>query len=131
MAVYAGFHCVTGWSRLGNLWEGVSARTIADLAEVRPEARFVVVRDTHGFITDLPLADLLAEDVLLATHHDGQPLSAEHGGPVRLVVPRLYAWKSCKWIERIEFVADNRPGFWESRGYHDRGDPWREERYRR
>ena len=86
-----------------------------------------VIHGAHGFTTNLALAD----DVLLATHHDGQPLTAEHGGPVRLIVSRLYAWKSCQWIEEIEFVTGNRPGFWESRGYHDRGDPWKEERYRR
>lgn len=131
VTVLSDFHCVTGWTRLDNLWEGVSTRTIMDLVEVLPEARHVVIHGAHGFATNLSLTDLLAEDVLLATHHDGRPLTAEHGGPVRLVVPRLYAWKSCKWIEGIDCVAESRPGFWESRGYHDRGDPWQEERYRR
>lgn len=131
VSVHADFHCVTGWSLLDNHWEGVSAAVIVDLVEMLPEAHYVVIHGAHGFTTNLSLADLLADDVLLATHHNGEPLSAEHGGPVRLVVPRLYAWKSCKWIEGIEFVAHDRPGFWESRGYHDRGDPWKEERYRR
>jgi DMSO/TMAO reductase YedYZ molybdopterin-dependent catalytic subunit len=124
-------HCVTRWSRLGNLWEGVSTRELLARAGVKPAARFVVCHAyDHGWTTNLPLEHFLAEDALLADAHDGRPITAEHGGPVRGMVPRLYAWKSAKWIKAIELVAANRPGFWEERGYHLRGDPWEEERYR-
>ncbi|MCS7314341.1 MAG: sulfite oxidase-like oxidoreductase [Bryobacteraceae bacterium] len=129
--VYADFHCVTGWSRLGNLWEGVSTRELlARCGGARPEARFVLVHAwDRGWTTNLPLEEFLAEDVLIATHHDGRPLTLEHGGPARLVVPRLYAWKSAKWVARIELMERDRAGFWESHGYHMRGNPWKEERY--
>lgn len=129
--VFADMHCVTRWSRLGNVWEGVAAREILRRAEALAEARFVVVHGyDHGFTTNLPLAAFDAEDVLLADTHDGQPISLEHGGPMRLVVPRLYAWKSAKWVKRIELVSEDEPGFWERAGYHDVGDPWKEERFR-
>lgn len=128
--VFADMHCVTRWSRLGNLWEGVSTRELLAGARPRPEARYVVA---HGhdfaFTTNLPLTAFLAEDALLADRHDGQPIPLEHGGPLRLVVPRLYAWKSAKWVSAIELVAEDRPGFWERAGYHPLGDPWREERF--
>lgn len=129
--VYSDFHCVTRWSRLGNLWEGVSTReVVARAGGVRPEARFAFVHGyDRGWTTNLPLADFLAEDALIATHHDGEPLSAEHGGPARLIVPRLYAWKSAKWIAGVEFLEEDQPGFWEKNGYHMRGDPWSQERY--
>jgi DMSO/TMAO reductase YedYZ molybdopterin-dependent catalytic subunit len=129
--VFADFHCVTRWSRLGNLWEGVSTRELLGRAGVKPSARFVICHAyDHGWTTNLPLAHFLAEDALLADLHDGQPITAEHGGPVRGMVPQLYAWKSAKWIKAIELVANDRPGYWEERGYHLRGDPWTEERYR-
>jgi DMSO/TMAO reductase YedYZ molybdopterin-dependent catalytic subunit len=129
--VFADLHCVTRWSRLGNVWEGVSTRELLGRAGVKPAARFVVCHAyDNGWTTDLPLAHFLAEDALLADTHDGQPITADHGGPVRGMVPQLYAWKSAKWIKAIELVAADRPGFWEERGYHLRGDPWREERYR-
>lgn len=129
--VFADMHCVTRWSRLGNVWGGVSTREILRRAEALPEARFVVVHGyDHGFTTNLPLEAFAASDVLLADTHDGQPISLEHGGPLRLVVPRLYAWKSAKWVKRIELVSDDEPGFWERAGYHDVGDPWKEERFR-
>ena len=129
--VFADFHCVTRWSRLGNLWEGVSTRDLIELAGgVRPQARFVMAYGyDRGFSTNLPLADFLAEDALVAIRHDGEPISAEHGGPARLIVPRLYAWKSAKWLAAIELVEEDRPGFWEANGYHMRGDPWQQERY--
>lgn len=128
--VFADFHCVTQWSRLGNLWEGVSARHLMELAGVRPEARFVIPGGYDGgWTTNLPLADLLDEDVLLADTHDGEPLDPDHGGPVRLMVPRLYAWKSAKWLKSLELVADDRPGYWERGGYHMYGDPWTEQRF--
>jgi DMSO/TMAO reductase YedYZ molybdopterin-dependent catalytic subunit len=129
--VFADLHCVTRWSRLGNLWEGVAARELLGRAGVRPSARFVVCHaHDQGWTTNLPLEDFLSEDALLADTHDGQPLTAEHGGPVRGMVPQLYAWKSAKWIKAIELIAADRPGYWEERGYHLRGDPWAEERYR-
>ncbi len=127
--VFADFHCVTRWSRLGNLWEGVATREIARQVRPRPEAAYVVVYAVDGWSTNLPLEYFCAEDSLFAWKHDQEPLSAEHGGPVRLVVPRLYAWKSAKWVTAVEFVEHDRPGFWERLGYHMRGDPWREERY--
>jgi DMSO/TMAO reductase YedYZ molybdopterin-dependent catalytic subunit len=129
--VFADFHCVTRWSRLGNLWEGVSTRELlARAGGPRPEARFVVAYGyDRGWTTNLPLADFLAEDALVALAHDGQPLDALHGGPARLVVPRLYAWKSAKWIAGVALLDADRPGFWEANGYHMHGDPWTEERF--
>jgi DMSO/TMAO reductase YedYZ molybdopterin-dependent catalytic subunit len=129
--VFADFHCVTRWSRLGNLWEGVTTRELVQLAGgARPEARFVMVRGyDDGWTTNLPIDDFLAEDALVAILHDGEPLTLEHGGPARLIVPRLYAWKSAKWVAGVELMAQDKPGFWEANGYHMRGDPWGEERY--
>lgn len=127
--VFSDFHCVTRWSRLGNLWEGVSTREIARRVRPLPDARYVMVCAVDGWSTNIPVEYFLAEDSLLAIAHDGEPLSDEHGGPVRLVVPRLYAWKSAKWVSAIEFRDQDAPGFWERLGYHMRGDPWKEERY--
>lgn len=129
--VFADFHCVTRWSRLGNLWEGVATRELVTRAGgVRPGARYVLVQGyDDGWTTNLPLADFLAEDALVAFLHDGEPISEEHGGPARLIVPRLYAWKSAKWVAGVELRAEDRPGFWEANGYHMRGDPWNEERH--
>lgn len=129
--VFSDFHCVTRWSRLGNVWEGVSTRELlARAGGPLPEAAFVLA---HGyddeFTTNLPLADFLAEDALVAVTHDGAPLSLDHGGPARLIVPRLYAWKSAKWLASIELLSRDRAGFWESNGYHMKGDPWQEQRY--
>ncbi len=128
--VFADFHCVTRWSRLGNLWEGVSTRALLEMAGIRPEARYVVLHGAdNGWTTNLPLADFLAEDALLADLHDGAPISPDHGGPVRGMVPQLYAWKSAKWLIGIELTARDQPGFWERGGYHNHGDPWTEERF--
>jgi DMSO/TMAO reductase YedYZ molybdopterin-dependent catalytic subunit len=129
--VFADFHCVTRWSRLGNLWEGVSTRELLERAGgARPDAHFVLIHGfDDGWTTNLPLADFAAEDALVALLHDGEPISMEHGGPARLIVPRLYAWKSAKWVAGVELLANDRPGFWEANGYHMRGDPWAEERY--
>jgi DMSO/TMAO reductase YedYZ molybdopterin-dependent catalytic subunit len=129
--VFADFHCVTRWSRLGNLWEGVSVRELVDRAGgLLPNARFVVVYAyDYGWTTNLPVGSLLAEDALVALTHDGEPLSTQHGGPARLMVPQLYAWKSAKWLAGIEFRESDRAGFWEQNGYHMRGDPWKEERF--
>ncbi len=122
-------HCVTTWSRYDNAWEGVSTRTLLDAVRPLPSASFVVLHSQDGYVTNLPLADFAAADALLAHSWEGKPLTIEHGGPVRLVAPHLYLWKSAKWLQRIEFVTADRPGFWETRGYHDRGDPWAEQRY--
>lgn len=123
--VFSDFHCVTRWSRLGNVWEGVSVREILGRAGVNPDAKFALpVGYDNGWTTNLPLEFFLAEDALFADLHDGESISADHGGPVRLVVPQLYAWKSAKWVKAVELAAVDRPGLWEQGGYHDRGDPW-------
>jgi DMSO/TMAO reductase YedYZ molybdopterin-dependent catalytic subunit len=129
--VFSDFHCVTRWSRLGNLWEGVSTRELVRLAGgVRPNAHYAIVYGyDRGFTTNLPLEDFLAEDALVAILHDGESISTEHGGPARLIVPKLYAWKSAKWVAGVELVEKDRAGFWEANGYHMRGDPWKQERY--
>lgn len=129
--VFADFHCVTRWSRLGNLWSGVSTRTLVEAAGgLLPDARFVVACGYDmGWSTNLPLQEFLAEDSLVAVAHDGEPLSPEHGGPARLIIPGLYAWKSAKWLSALEFTDADRPGFWERNGYHNHGDPWNEERF--
>jgi DMSO/TMAO reductase YedYZ molybdopterin-dependent catalytic subunit len=129
--VFGDFHCVTRWSRLGNLWQGVSTRELIRRAGgARPEAHYAMVHGyDQGWSTNLPLEHFLAEDALVAILHDGESISTEHGGPARLVVPRLYAWKSAKWVAGVELVEQDRPGFWEANGYHMRGDPWTEERY--
>ncbi|MBB5048586.1 DMSO/TMAO reductase YedYZ molybdopterin-dependent catalytic subunit [Rhodopseudomonas rhenobacensis] len=122
-------HCVTTWSRYDNQWQGLATREL--LAACRPHAdvRHVLLHSYDGYTTNLSLEDFAAEDALLAHAWSGAPLTAEHGGPVRLVVPQLYFWKSAKWIQSIEFVAADAPGYWEVRGYHNRGDPWLEQRY--
>jgi len=134
--VFADFHCVTHWSRLGNTWEGVSTRKLLELAGgAREGAEYVLVRGyDEGFTTNLALADFLAADLpfgdaLVAFLHDGEPLSEEHGWPARLIVPRLYAWKSAKWVAGVELMARDKAGFWERNGYHMHGDPWKEERF--
>jgi len=128
--VLADFHCVTRWSQLDNLWEGVATREIAKHVEITPEANFVLVRGyDNDWTTNMPLEAFLAEDALLADKRNGEPLSIEHGGPLRLIIPRLYAWKSAKWIRAIEFLREDEAGFWEREGYHMNGDPWREERF--
>jgi DMSO/TMAO reductase YedYZ molybdopterin-dependent catalytic subunit len=131
--VRADMHCVTRWSKLENLWEGVSTRTVLAQVRVLPAARYVMVHSEHGFATNLPLGDFLGEDCLFAWKHDGGDLEPDHGYPLRLVVPRLYAWKSAKWVRGIELMERDRPGFWEEwahGGYHMRGDPWAEQRFR-
>lgn len=129
--VFADFHCVTRWSRLGNLWEGVSTKEIASRVGASPEAKFVFVYGhDYGWTTNLPIEHFLSDDALVAFTHDGEPLSAEHGGPARLIIPQLYAWKSAKWVAGLEFRETDKAGFWEDGGYHMRGDPWLEERFR-
>ena len=122
-------HCVTTWSRYDNRWEGVSTRDLLDLVMPTAEAHHVLLTSYDGYTTNLPLADFAAEYAILATAWEGQPLTGEHGGPMRLVVPHLYFWKSAKWLNRIELIGADRAGFWEKNGYHMYGDPWREQRY--
>jgi DMSO/TMAO reductase YedYZ molybdopterin-dependent catalytic subunit len=122
-------HCVTQWSRHDNRWQGVLARELIGLARPKEEARFVSFTSYDGYTTNLPLAALLEDEVLFAHSWEGAPITRQHGGPVRLVLPKLYFWKSPKWVTRIELLREDRPGFWEVRGYHNNGDPWKEERY--
>ena len=122
-------HCVTTWSRFDNEWQGVATRDLLAMVQPKPEARFVVLHSYDGYTTNLPLDDFAAEDAIIAHSWQGQPLPVQHGGPVRLVVPHLYFWKSAKWLQRIEVLTGDQPGYWEERGYHDRGDPWTEQRY--
>lgn len=127
--VLSDIHCVTGWSKLDNIWEGVSSGEIRKLANMLPEAKFVMIHSAGGFTTNLSVEDFFEKDVVFALRHNGEPLTPEHGYPVRLVVPRLYFWKSAKWVEGVEFMEKEEFGFWETHGYHRRGDPWTEERY--
>ena len=127
---YSGdIHCVTTWSKFDVVFAGVSVDTLLAAAEPQPEAAFVMAHSSTGYTTNLPLADVTGGKAWVVWEFDGKPLTAEHGGPVRLLVPHLYFWKSAKWISRLELTATDRPGFWERNGYHDRGDPWREQRY--
>jgi len=122
-------HCVTQWSRFDNRWRGVAAQTILDLVRPKAEAAHVVFHSYDGYTTNVKLPVFAEANVLLAHSWEGQPIPREHGGPVRVVIPDWYFWKSAKWVNRIEFLAADRPGFWETRGYHNDGDPWKEERY--
>lgn len=127
--VDAAFHCVTQWSRLENTWEGVAFNEVMRLVQPKPEAAFAMVHCYGGYTANLPLSVLTDEDVLFAYRHDGEPLPPEHGGPLRLVVPKRYGWKSAKWVNGLELLAEDAPGFWELRGYNMSGDPWKEERF--
>src|SRR5579871_2348943 len=122
-------HCVTSWTKLDMTWEGVPFRAIVERARVRPEAKFVVMECEQGFTTSLPLDALMDDDVLVAHRANGAPLPPEHGGPVRMLVPRRYFYKSAKWLRGLKFVPEDEPGFWEVRGYSNVADPWREMRY--
>jgi len=122
-------HCVTRWSRLDNRFEGVHIREIMTRVRLKPEAAYVMIHADPDYTTNLPVADLVDDDVLLALKHDGDDLTPDHGGPLRLVVPKLYFWKSAKWLRAFEFLDVNPPGFWELNGYHMHADPWQEERY--
>lgn len=123
------FHCVTRWSRFDNEWDGVAFKDVLKLVQVKPEAEFVLVHAEQGYTANVPLADLNRDDVLFATHHDGQPLSPDHGYPLRLIVPHLYGWKSVKWVRGLEFLDRDAPGFWEQNGYHMYGDAFKEQRF--
>jgi DMSO/TMAO reductase YedYZ molybdopterin-dependent catalytic subunit len=120
-------HCVTKWSKLGTTWRGVTLDTF--LENVETAADYVMAHSYGGYTTNLPLEDLLDGQALVAFEYDGEPISAPHGGPVRLLVPHLYLWKSAKWLRGLTMMLEDSPGFWESAGYHDYGDPWREQRY--
>jgi DMSO/TMAO reductase YedYZ molybdopterin-dependent catalytic subunit len=122
-------HCVTTWSRYDNTWKGVSTRDLLDRVMPKEEAHYVMLTSYDGYTTNLPLEDFAAEDAILATAWEGEPLTRDHGGPMRLVVPHLYFWKSAKWLNRIELIGRDQAGFWERNGYHMLGDPWREQRY--
>jgi len=123
------FHCVTRWSRFDNRWKGVAFRELLQRTQPKSSAAYVLVHAEQGYTANIPLTDLDYEEVILATHHDGEPLSAEHGFPLRLIVPHLYAWKSVKWVRACEFLDHDQAGFWEQNGYHMYGDPWKEQRF--
>jgi DMSO/TMAO reductase YedYZ molybdopterin-dependent catalytic subunit len=125
----ADVHCVTGWSMLGGLWKGVQISLLAEKAGLRPEARHVIVEAAHGYTANVPLKEAFAANALVTYRLDGKPFPRQHGAPVRGLVPDLYFWKSAKWITGLRFVRDDKPGFWEVRGYHNHADPWKEERY--
>ena len=127
--VQADMHCVTTWSRLDQKWEGIPFAKIVELAKPTAEAKFVIAHCEYGFTANVPIEYCLRDDCLIALRANGEPLTPEHGSPARLVIPPLYAWKSAKWLRGIEFSAVDKPGFWERNGYHNRGDPWKEERY--
>jgi len=122
-------HCVTRWSRFDNRWQGVAVKHVLGEAGVRPEARFAIAHAEQGFTANLPLQELLRDDVLLALKHDGEDLTPEHGWPLRLVAPSRYFWKSAKWIRGLEFLDHDQLGFWERYGYNNDADPWKEERF--
>jgi DMSO/TMAO reductase YedYZ molybdopterin-dependent catalytic subunit len=123
------FHCVTRWSRFDNVWEGVAFREVLSRVKLSSGVSHVLVHAEQGYTANVPLADLDRDEVLFATHHDGKPLPVDHGFPLRLIVPHLYAWKSVKWVRAIEFLDHDAPGFWEQNGYHMYGDPWKEQRF--
>ena len=129
VTIDAEFHCVTQWSKLENTWEGVLFTEVMKLIKPRPEAKYVMAHCYGGYSTNVALDVLIDDDVLFAYNHDGEPLSADHGGPLRLVIPKRYGWKSAKWVNGLEFMEQDAPGFWEVRGYHMNGDPWKEERF--
>lgn len=127
--IKADIHCVTSWTRLDSQWQGVLLADLLMCVKINENVAHVLLHSDDGYTVNLRLSDLYESQSMLAHQFDGEPLSAEHGGPYRLVIPTLYFWKSPKWLTRIEFLEEKIPGFWEQRGYHDIGDPWREERY--
>jgi DMSO/TMAO reductase YedYZ molybdopterin-dependent catalytic subunit len=126
---FGDIHCVTSWSKLDTTFGGLAVDELLAIARPRAEAAYVMAHSSTGYTTNLPLADVTGGKAWLAWEYDGRPLPVDHGGPVRLLVPHLYFWKSAKWVSRLELMAEDRPGFWEQNGYHDRGDPWLEQRY--
>ena len=128
VTVTADFHCVTQWSSLNNTWEGVQVADLVSLAVAKPEANFIMAHCFGGYTTNLPL-DLVLEEGLVVHRQNGEELGLDHGWPTRLIVPSRYAWKSAKWVNGIELMAEDAPGFWEQRGYNNNADPWKEERF--
>jgi len=128
-AFMSDIHCVTRWSRYDNFWQGVASCELIALVRPKAEARHVIFHAHDGYTTNVSLEVFSGAEVLLAHSWEGSPLARSHGGPVRVVIPRFYFWKSAKWVRRVEFSRDDKPGFWEVRGYHNVGDPWKEERY--
>jgi DMSO/TMAO reductase YedYZ molybdopterin-dependent catalytic subunit len=127
--IVSDIHCVTAWSLYDNRWQGVTSRALLDLVKPKANARHIVFHSYDGYTTNVK-RDVFAEpDVLLAHRWNGLPIAREHGGPVRVVIPKRYFWKSAKWVTRIVFHEEDKPGFWETRGYHNEGDPWKEQRY--
>jgi len=122
-------HCVTTWSRYDNVWEGVTGQHFLAVVNPKPEAKFMVFHSHDGYTTNIPIQAFAEPDVILAHRWNGQPISRQHGGPVRPIIPKLYLWKSAKWVKHITFLDKDAPGFWEVRGYHNDADPWKEERY--
>jgi len=122
-------HCVTRWSKLDTTWGGVSLSHLAEVAQLKPAARFVVFHSEYGFTSNVPLEVALDPQAMVAWNYDGKPLEPDHGYPLRAIVPGRYFWKSAKWLRGVEFSAEDRPGFWERNGYSNSADPWREERY--
>lgn len=122
-------HCVTRWSKPDTTWEGVLFRDVLELLKVKPAAKHVMIHADHDYETNVPLEDLLGDQILLAHSYDGKPLTPKHGWPLRLVVPHLYFWKSAKWIRGFELMQEDRPGFWERNGFHNVAEPFREERF--
>jgi DMSO/TMAO reductase YedYZ molybdopterin-dependent catalytic subunit len=122
-------HCVTRWSKFDSTFEGVPVAEVMKHVELRPEANYVLVHADPGYSTNIALEDFLDDDVMFPLKYEGQPLTPDHGYPVRLLVPKLYLWKSAKWVRGLEFLAEDKPGFWENYGYHNHGDPWQEERF--
>ncbi len=127
--VRSDIHCVTHWSKFDNEWTGVSISDLLSNVRLKPAVKHVMVHSYGGYTTNIPLAELTGDDVIFVHSHNGAPLEKQHGWPLRLVVPKLYFWKSAKWVRGLVFMADEKPGFWEMYGYHIHGDPWTEERY--
>jgi DMSO/TMAO reductase YedYZ molybdopterin-dependent catalytic subunit len=127
--ITADMHCVTRWSTFDNLWEGVSTKEVLSHVALKPEAKFVLLKCDGGYTTNMPLSVFADDDCLFAWRNNGEDISPAHGWPLRLVVPKKYAWKSAKWVRGIEFLPEDRLGFWERYGYHNDADPWKEERF--
>ncbi|MDN9011760.1 sulfite oxidase-like oxidoreductase [Brevibacillus laterosporus] len=127
--VHNDIHCVTGWSKLDNVWEGVRVEEVVKLVTIKPEAKYVMLHAEEGWTTNMPLEDFMAKGNLFGFKHNGEDLTPDHGYPLRFVIPHLYFWKSAKWVRGIEFLEKDKPGFWEKNGYHMYGDPFREQRY--
>ncbi|HTL33213.1 MAG TPA: molybdopterin-dependent oxidoreductase [Kofleriaceae bacterium] len=125
----ADVHCVTGWTNLGGIYKGVQISKLAEIAEMKSEARYVILEAFGGFTANVPLKEATADNALITYRFNGKPFELKHGAPVRGLIPDLYFWKSAKWITGLKFVKDDQPGYWEVRGYHNHADPWKEERY--